>query len=81
MRFQFTLRLTSRAGHQVHQIVGEHESESLEELVQVLNDHDFIIVEEYYRDNSANGVNGNLYAAGMVIMNTGLIGKVKVHLL
>lgn len=80
MRFQFTLRMASRAGASVHQVLGEiEEIKSIEELVHLINEYEFILVDEIYKDNDAAGRNGNFYSVGSLIINTNIIGKIKVH--
>jgi len=74
MRFQFTLNMPSRSGNAVHQIVGEHRSNSLEELVGILKQTDFIILEEQYA--TADKL---LEPAGKICISTAIIGKVKEY--
>lgn len=78
MRFQFTLSMASRAGSPVHQVLGEHPAKSLSELLEVICDNPFIMVEEIYKDSEA-GRNGSFYGVGELLINTNVIGKVKVH--
>lgn len=73
MRFFITMNMPSRGGSTIHQVVGEHESESLEEFGDVLNDTEFVSVEEFYRRQD-----GTFYSVGRIILNTMHIGKVKV---
>jgi PhoH-like ATPase len=40
------MNMPSRSGNSVHQIIGEHPAQSLEELTDALSDSDFIIVDE-----------------------------------
>jgi len=78
MRFQFTLRMASRAGAAVHQVLGEYPAKSLEELMEIISDCPFIMVEEIYKDAEA-GRNGGYHGVGDLLINTNIIGKVKVH--
>lgn len=73
MRFLITLNMPSRKGELVHQIVCDHESESLEELLEVVQQDDFILVEEFYRRTDGNG----FFSVGKIILNTMHIGKIK----
>jgi len=74
MRFLVTLNMPSRKGELVHQVVCEHEAETLEEFMDALNECDFIIVQEFYRKPESAG----FFPVGMTILNTMHIGKVKV---
>ena len=79
MRFQITLNMPAKSGNLVHQIIGEHEAESLREFAEVLNDSQFVTVTEMYKDSDSGARLGNLYAVGEITINTALIGKVKVY--
>lgn len=78
MRFQITMNMPSRSGNSVHQIIGEHPAQSLEELADEMRDSDFIIVDEIYKDSVTNGGAGNFYSVGKIALNPLFIGKVKV---
>lgn len=78
MRFQLTMNMPSRSGNSVHQIIGEHSANSLEELVEELSNSDFIIVDEIYKDNEAARGMGNFYSVGKIAINPLFIGKIKV---
>lgn len=52
----------------------EHESENLQEFVEILMRDDFIIVEEFYK----NPHDGAAYSRGNVALNHRYIGKIKV---
>ena len=77
MRFNFTLNMPSRSGNAVHQIIGEHSAQSLSDLLVVMANTDFLLVEEFYvrRDSSDNTF---LESAGLIALNPLFIGKVKV---
>lgn len=78
MRFQITMNMPSRSGNSVHQIIGEHPAENLEELTMAMSHADFIIVDEIYKDNDAIRGAGTFYSAGKIAINPLFIGKVKV---
>lgn len=78
MRFQITMNMPSRSGNSVHQIIGEHPAKTLEELVDILSQSDFIIVDEIYKDNDAARGMGNFYSVGKLAINPLFIGKIKV---
>ncbi len=76
MRFLVTMNMPSRKGEMVHQIVCRYPVESIESFLEVINESDFILVEEFYRKPD----NAGFFPVGMVIINTMHIGKVKVEL-
>jgi hypothetical protein len=76
MRFLVTMNMPSRKGEMVHQIVCRYPVESIESFLDVINESDFILVEEFYRKPD----NAGFFPVGMVIINTMHIGKVKVEL-
>jgi hypothetical protein len=78
MRFQITMNMPSRSGNQVHQIIGEHRAESLEEFIDAFEGVDFLIVEEIYRDNEAGNKSAGFYKVGQVAINPMYVGKIKV---
>jgi len=73
MRFYITLNMPSRSGNSIHQVIGEHEAESVHDFTYTLNECDFVVVEEFYRKQD-----GGFYSVGQVALNTMHIGKVKV---
>jgi len=78
MRFQITLNMPSRSGNSVHQIIGDHHANSLEELIDIMARSDFIIVDEIYKDNSHGHGAASLYSVGEIAINPLFIGKIKV---
>ena len=74
MRFLITLNMPSRKGEPVHQIVCDYPTDSLDDFMEILNDCDFIRVEEFYSKSDSGGY----YSVGMMLLNTMHIGKVKV---
>lgn len=76
MRFLVTMNMPSRKGEMVHQIVCRYPVESIEGFLEVINESDFILVEEFYRKPD----NAGFFPVGMVIINTMHIGKVKMEL-
>ena len=73
MRLLITLNMPSRKGELVHQVVCEYPVSSIEAFHDILNDNDFILVEEFYRKPD----NAGFYSVGMMILNTIHVGKVK----
>lgn len=74
MKFLVTLNMPSRKGELVHQVICEHEARTIEDFLDVLNDQDFIIVQEFYRKPESTG----FFPVGTLILNTMHIGKVKL---
>jgi hypothetical protein len=66
------MNMPSRNGSAIHQIIAEHEAESLEDFKYDLNEQEFVVVEEFYRNSD-----GSFYSVGNIILNTMHIGKVK----
>ena len=72
-RFSFTMNMPAKNGNTVHQVIADHAASSLEEIQHSLADHDFLNVEEMYRD-----LNGDYYSKGKILLNYRHIGKVKI---
>jgi hypothetical protein len=74
-RFVFTMNMPSKGGNIVHQVIGDHDCSSVEEMCDHLNSNDFILIREFYRDgpDSAHG-----RFVGEVCINTMMVGKVKI---
>ena len=78
MRFQITMNMPSRSGNSVHQIIGDHPAKSLSELIDVMSQSDFIIVEEVYKENDPNRT--SYFSVGDIAINPLFIGKIKVFM-
>ena len=74
MRFLITMNMPSYSGNAVHQIQAEHSSKSLEEFADALMQNDFVIVEEFYRDQNTK----EDYSRGFMAINHQYVGKIKV---
>jgi hypothetical protein len=72
MKFFITMNMPSRSGGSVHQIIGEHPADSLEEFSDILNENEFVLVEEFYNKND-----GTMFSHGEIVLNTMHIGKVR----
>jgi len=72
-RFSFTMNMPAKNGNSVHQVVADHSSASLDDIKYALAEHDFLNVEEMYRD-----LNGDYYSKGRILLNYRHIGKVKI---
>jgi hypothetical protein len=73
MRLLITMRMASGSGNLVHQIIAEHDAETLEEFVDELHRQDFVILTEYYR----NPTTQEYYSRGPIAVNHAHIGKIK----
>jgi hypothetical protein len=74
MIFQITMNMPSYGNALVHQVLGEHSAETLEEFLEELVANDFIIVTEWYRSAET----GQPVRKGEIILQTNLCGKAKV---
>lgn len=74
MRFLFTMNMPSKSGAQVHQVIGEHASRDVDEIMTYLAEHDFIVVRELYRNPDKT-----MRQEGAVMLNPAHIGKVKEY--
>jgi hypothetical protein len=75
MRFIFTMHMPSVSGNLVHQIIGDHPAQSLAELAMELSSCDFLVVNEFYKDDSAG--RSGLASRGPISLNCMHIGKIK----
>jgi hypothetical protein len=76
MKFSFTLNLPSKAGYPVQNVIGEVEGvNSVQELAETINNEQFIVVKEVYR----NPEMGTHFEVGTLILNTNMIGKIKPY--
>ena len=74
--FSLTLNMPSKGGYMVHLIFVALSAETMEDFHKVLDDSNFILAEEYYRDTNSDM--HSFYSVGDIVVNTSLIGKVKV---
>jgi hypothetical protein len=72
------MNMPSRSGNSVHQIIGDHPAKSLSELIDVMSQSDFIIVEEVYKENDPNRT--SYFSVGDIAINPLFIGKIKVFM-
>lgn len=78
MKFIITMNMPVRVKDKispqqfVHQVIAEHPARSLEEFLEIANSNDFIIIEEFYKDDSG------YFSVGKTMLNHAHIGKVKV---
>lgn len=79
MRFLMTLNMPSAQGNSVHQIIMDHESESLFEFWKLLNDEIFVIGKQVYKRINDDGTSQYL-DRGELIINTAHIGKAQEYI-
>lgn len=75
VKFFFTMNMQSRSGNPTHQVIGSaRHVNTLDEMVELMHNQEFIIVEEFYKNPD-----GSYYSRGETVLNTAHIGKVKVN--
>ena len=72
MKFFITLNVPTKNGMS-HQIIGEHSARTLEEFQNILHQEDFIMVEEWQRED------GEVQNKGKLIINQHYVSKVRVY--
>lgn len=78
MRFLVTMHMPSSNGFLVHQVIFDHEADSLAQFTEALNGDLFVIGRQYYKRHNDGGDNVFL-DKGEMILNTNHIGKVQVY--
>lgn len=71
MKYKITLNMPSYQGRMVHQIIAEHEADSIEDLLEGFAKDGFGVVTEWYKSD-----NGPLEEHGPIGINYMVIGKV-----
>lgn len=75
VKFFFTMNMQSRSGNPTHQVIGSvYGASTLEGLLMLLENQDFIAIEEFYKNSD-----GTYYSRGNTLLNTMHIGKVKIE--
>lgn len=74
MKFLITMNMPSAQGYAVHQVTVEHNAESVADFCSVLNNTEFILVRQLYRQKNLNGT--VWLDRGDMVINTYHIGKV-----
>lgn len=78
MRFLFTMNMPSGGNDLVHQIVGEVDCKTIDELREMLIGSDFVKVLHMTYDRTSTGEK-RWRARGDIVVNTFHIGKVAVY--
>ncbi len=79
MRFIITLSMASFSNNLVHQIICDHESESVNDFADALNEYQFIVVDQYYNIEDKNTGKREWEYKGPLILNTNVVGKVQQY--
>ena len=76
MKFLITMNMPSAQGYAVHQVTVEHVAESLGTFCDILNDSEFILCRQLYRQKNMRG-EPTWLDRGDIVINTYHIGKVQ----
>jgi len=72
--------MPSFKGSAVHQVIGDYECASEEDMCIALNDYNFIIVDQFYNMSERDSDTQDWQSRGKLIINTACIGKAQMHL-
>lgn len=73
MRLKIMLNMPLKNGQPVHYVLGEVDLNSLDEFMVLVEECDFIMVREFYRDIDSQ----KYFDLGDIMINTSLIGYAK----
>ena len=79
MRFLLTLNMPSAQGNSVHQVIMDHQSESLDDFCKLLSDEIFILGKQVYKRILDDGTSQYL-DRGQLVINTAHIGKAQEYI-
>ncbi len=77
MKFLLTMNMPAYAGSLVHQIICEYPATGVADFCKALETHDFLVVEEFYREKEAVTGENPYYSVGYTGLNHRYVGKVK----
>jgi hypothetical protein len=77
VKFLITMNMPARSGVPIHQIICEYPANSVATFCDALENHDFIVVEEFYRNMEASGSTDAYYSVGLTAINHRYVGKIK----
>jgi len=77
VKFLVTMNMPARSGGPVHQIICDYPANNLAGFCEALESHDFLIVEEFYRNMEMGPTNDSYYSVGLTALNHRYVGKVK----
>lgn len=79
-RFLITMHMpTGSSQNLVHQVIGDHPAQTLQEFCEVLNNDAFVVVRQYYFVSDRITKEKGWRDRGDLILNTNHIGKVAVY--
>lgn len=78
MRFVLTMNMPSSQGYNIHQIIFDHQSKTVADFCNLLNDEMFIIGRQIYKRYTPDG-DATFLDRGDIIINTSHIGKVQEY--
>jgi hypothetical protein len=76
MKFLLTMNMPSR-NNPIHQIICEYPATGIADFCKALESKDFLVVEEFYKNNEIAVSNEAYYSVGMTGLNHRYIGKIK----
>lgn len=77
MKFLLTMNMPAHRGGPIHQITCEHPAKSLTEFCEALEQNEFLVVEEFYRNTEVPEGTDPYYSVGLTALNYRVIGKIK----
>lgn len=77
MKFLITMNMPARSGVPIHQIICEYPATGIADFCKALESHDFIVVEEFYRNADSKGELDAYYSRGLTGINHRYVGKIK----
>jgi len=77
VKFLLTMNMPARSGVPIHQIVCEYPATGIADFCKALESHDFLIVEEFYRNTESKNDHDAYYSRGLTGINHRYIGKIK----
>ena len=80
-KFMFTMNMPSGNGNLVHQVIGEHPANSCEELLEDIDNKEYIIIRQYYYVTDPETGKQDWQDRVDMIINTYHIGKVQIHIM
>ena len=77
MKFLLTMNMPSHRGGPIHQITCEHPARDVAEFCDALENNEFVLVEEFYRNTEAPLGVDPYYSVGFTALNHRFVGKIK----
>ena len=71
------MNMPARSGVPIHQIICEYPATGIADFCKALESHDFIVVEEFYRNADSKGELDAYYSRGLTGINHRYVGKIK----